>query len=667
MDASRHRRHMFFAQQHSRPLGEVAQRVSKLLPTEEEGEGRGGGYGGGAVENPIGAQNSNNNNNSNNYRNDYDNGDDDDNDDDEKSNKINTEEEEEKNNKDDPASTTTTTTTHLVIHFDINETILVGDEAGGDTVTDSFHKMLAKSAFVQVPTQERMVVQIKQEKELKISNRSKDGTQQQEQEKQQQEQESQAYYYYEKTSHMVPTHWWNGLPIQSSREEYEQYHLNSIDNKNNNINNGEEKSLWNADDNHQQQEEAGEELTGTSSAATTTTTTTPALLVPPLYTGWTWPSHCVPYYRTKIRKTMGSDFCNHIGSIYSETFHQMKVTMAETVAAAAAIPATSESTIAAAASSSTTAGTTQQHHCKLFPHLLPAFFETLLFLSSSSTSQNLKWTLVFRTFGSDMTDLAQAVTAFARGQHPLYPNFRDERFVLDEKRQLFRGKWAPRRNGRISSSSSSSSFEPNNHLLLDRNVDGTTTTSTATTTTKDASYGADHVYQLWNHAGDTLVASDEDGILHLLHSPEITICGITDDYSFWSANDCQPWAGKPVWKPCSDDGNDRHGQQQQEQQPPINDHHILFDDCIHNLETDCIASIRRRRRLRRRTPTQTKDHGKESDPDNDDDDYYYESLVPRDSLAQHGVHLIRVPTVEPMLDSQWFIRQIQQARRKFLA
>ena len=36
-----------------------------------------------------------------------------------------------------------------MLHFDINETILIGDEAGGDTVDDCLNKIIAKSAFVQ--------------------------------------------------------------------------------------------------------------------------------------------------------------------------------------------------------------------------------------------------------------------------------------------------------------------------------------------------------------------------------------------------------------------------------------------------------------------------------------------------------------------------------------
>ena len=62
----------------------------------------------------------------------------------------------------------------IVVHFDINETILLGDIAGGDSVEDCLHKIAAKSAFVQVP------------------NRNDEATD---------------------LATFVPTHWWNGVPL----------------------------------------------------------------------------------------------------------------------------------------------------------------------------------------------------------------------------------------------------------------------------------------------------------------------------------------------------------------------------------------------------------------------------------------------------------------------
>ena len=37
----------------------------------------------------------------------------------------------------------------LILHFDVNETILVGDPAGGDTFEQSLNKIICKTALVQ--------------------------------------------------------------------------------------------------------------------------------------------------------------------------------------------------------------------------------------------------------------------------------------------------------------------------------------------------------------------------------------------------------------------------------------------------------------------------------------------------------------------------------------
>ena len=37
----------------------------------------------------------------------------------------------------------------LVLHFDVNETIMVGDPAGGDSFEESLNKICAKSAVIR--------------------------------------------------------------------------------------------------------------------------------------------------------------------------------------------------------------------------------------------------------------------------------------------------------------------------------------------------------------------------------------------------------------------------------------------------------------------------------------------------------------------------------------
>jgi hypothetical protein len=37
----------------------------------------------------------------------------------------------------------------LILHFDVNETIMIGDPAGGDTLEDCLNKIICKSAYVR--------------------------------------------------------------------------------------------------------------------------------------------------------------------------------------------------------------------------------------------------------------------------------------------------------------------------------------------------------------------------------------------------------------------------------------------------------------------------------------------------------------------------------------
>ena len=48
-----------------------------------------------------------------------------------------------------PSSASSSSEPPLCLHFDVNETIVLGDDAGGDSYEDSLHKILAKVAFVR--------------------------------------------------------------------------------------------------------------------------------------------------------------------------------------------------------------------------------------------------------------------------------------------------------------------------------------------------------------------------------------------------------------------------------------------------------------------------------------------------------------------------------------
>ena len=68
--------------------------------------------------------------------------------------------------------------------------------------------------------------------------------------------------------------------------------------------------------------------------------------------------------------------------------------------------------------------------------ILPAFFECLYQLEQSRRD----YTIVLRTFGTDLPLVADAIHAFAEGKHPLYPSFVNETIRLP-KENMFRGRY----------------------------------------------------------------------------------------------------------------------------------------------------------------------------------------------------------------------------------
>lgn len=59
-------------------------------------------------------------------------------------------------------------------------------------------------------------------------------------------------------------------------------------------------------------------------------------------------------------------------------------------------------------------------HCTCQTRILPSFFELLKHLHS----QGRDFTIVFRSFGSDISEVVEEMNAFATGQHPCYPEVR---------------------------------------------------------------------------------------------------------------------------------------------------------------------------------------------------------------------------------------------------
>ena len=442
-----------------------------------------------------------------------------------------------------PRQRTTTTTTnnkhgqikkssyHLIVHFDINETVLIGDEAGGDSFQDVIHKMLAKSAFVQIPKTNDGVIRTK--KDL------------------------------EDTSQVEPTHWWDGSKIRTIKDE----------------------------------------IDGNDQASR---------LPPPLYTGWTWPKDCCPYYRTRCKRR-AKTFVEHDGAIYRPIYDVLDRTLRQQQ---------------------------QQHTHHVFEHILPALFETLIVLAERQANDDHimdQHTIVFRTMGTDLPILAKAMSLFAQGKHPLYPDFYHPEYILPET-HLYQGRW------------------------VSRHDNGSNTTARHGATRDD-----DYVYQLSRN--NQVVALGDEELLDLLHgNTSSKVFGIQDDYPFWNANDCHPWAGKPVWSVLpvtkdddvllsggGDDDNNNHAYTYY--------HHLLFDDNIHNLVNDSIASVRKQQQP--------------IDAECPDDDLpvasttvstrpmSFRTLSGQEIQEEQGRSLIRVPTIEPVLNRQWFVEQIDRATATF--
>jgi hypothetical protein len=94
----------------------------------------------------------------------------------------------------------------------------------------------------------------------------------------------------------------------------------------------------------------------------------------------------------------------------------------------------------------------------------------------------------------------------------------------------------------------------------------------------------------------------------------------TDDHAWWSKHGCEASAGKPVWLTR----DDRACQ------------HIFFDDGIRSSAGESIVAVRVRESAGQA----------------------FRTLSGAEALLEHGVHLVRTPTIEPILDESWFLEEI---------
>ena len=427
---------------------------------------------------------------------------------------------------------------HLFLHFDVNETILIGDPAGGDTVDECLNKILAKSAFVSMKEagdNKKSHLQFDSDETGGASNKEARGLTRS---------PSSGNVTTTSTHQLTPTHWWNNQSLAVDKQSKE---------------------------------------------------------APPLYTGWTWPPNTCPYYRTSYKK-MAKSFTEGHGCVYRPLYEEL----------CAKLGLNDEK-----------AGVSQD--ANVFASFVPAFFYTLQHYFPSKTPSDKtsaapdsnylpppqKVTLVLRTFGTDLPRVAQCISEFAKGNHPDFPSYYNPDLILDG--DLFCSSWTYR----------------DVHSNVVDNKDAELVYELHSTKADEVGEHSQNRAATGDYCGD-------DAILNYLETKSIV--GIQDCYPFWRDNNHEPWSGKPVWARTSANPFSRH-----------NHHHILLDDNIHNDPNDGAGGIR--------IPKAVEGEGLERHTS-------YESLHGYEALDMHGKHLIRVPTICPLMDDGWFIRKIEEARRK---
>jgi hypothetical protein len=306
---------------------------------------------------------------------------------------------------------------------------------------------------------------------------------------------------------------------------------------------------------------------------------------PPLYIGWQWPEHCCPYYRTAFKK-YAKTFTEGHGTVYRPLYEALRDTFLK--------PSTSPEEENDNAVAERDDSSLPSSHP--FYRMIPSFFHTLVKLQE----MNIDYTLVLRTFGTDLGDIAFAIRDFANGKHPLYPSFREPKLLLDEG-NMYQGRY---RVGNVNGDGDDSiNGSGNGQSLTDSSI-----------------------YDLfdWNDSLK-MVASGDDELLKIIESQ--SICGIQDDYKYWSSNNCVPSCGKPVWI------------HPQDEDVRVSYHHIFFDDNIHNDADDSIVAVRSR----------------------DAATHNWQSLSGEKTIEQQGKSVVRVPTVAAILQKDWYLQQIAMA------
>jgi len=236
--------------------------------------------------------------------------------------------------------------------------------------------------------------------------------------------------------------------------------------------------------------------------------------------------------------------------------------------------------------------------------ILPAFFHTL----SSLHAGERPYSVVIRTFGEDLGRVAEALEAFAGGDHPLWRGQRFPALVLPASR-IWRGRYTA--GGRFTLQLVSLDEARDCDAAQARQAGG------------GSADGADDEHRV----AATLQGGgggDSGGDSGASAAPPHHMSAVQDDYCTWRDAGYSPAAGKPLWLTLSDEASAAPSSP------------IFFDDNIHNDANDSIVAVRVR--LGASRP--------------------YAALSGELTVRLQGSVLRRTPTVLPIRNHGWFLEQI---------
>ena len=491
---------------------------------------------------------------------------------------------------------------HLVLHFDINETILIGDDAGGDSFEQCINKIIAKSAFVRVNNNS-----------IRGTGRATNVPLSQQQRRY--------------TSKVVPTHWWDGSSIRRQSKNPSSAAANRPP-----------PVLW-------------------------TEWEWPNQACP--YYRTSYRNQCgqfthqdgriyrQSYYETiyqqlhpnrwdervETTKTIGGTRTSgpSPANTDNDTHHlhpATKKTMAQM------LPAFFDTLIELNewCGICNTVGGAPNTNNDAPPNATSNASHSFVLLLQQQDIRIQHVTIVLRTFGSDLHPVMEAIQLFMEGQHPEYPDVAPLQYLLITNRStnqnskigdhvtnnatmnpIVQGRWMERtqkdRYGDdneppvITGTHSHHADNYEYQLMDDNNVviasgDANVVQWLHTIHLRNIQNGStndDNNNSTTNHAvGIPKNTPDHNSDVNeqqqtqqqatppssTSHPCGITICGIQDDYDHWSKYHCVPWAGKPIWKlkspaitvTSSSSSNNNANNSNDFNSKNVQYHHVLFDD-----------------------------------------------------------------------------------------